>query len=203
MPITKLLKDTGDLAKRRTTTVLLSACLVVGLAILCQLFLTEYLEDRAVAELRAEELAIHDQLWYAGTLHMQAVIGSDVDIAAHSVDTRENPGTYKRVEFVMEYPPLEAREPGVLYFAPNYEGDIHKLVYRLNELIASDPSLTAGEGLEYPLTLEDVVGNYESVKAVFNHMSAAQLFYFDGILKELPPASGTDEASASSKPEER
>jgi hypothetical protein len=188
--------------KRRTTIALLLACLVVGLAILCQSLWVGYSQDKATRELRETERDIHDQLWYARLLHMQAAVGSDIDVAAYSIDIWDNPGAYTCVEFVMEYPPLDKREPGVLYFAPNYEGDIHKLVYRLNELIASDPSLAAGEGLEYPLTLEDVVGNYERVQAVFNRMSAEQLAYFYGTLGELSSASGTPEAPAAPQSEE-
>jgi hypothetical protein len=132
---------------------------------------------------------------------MDAAASSGAKFTSYKVDIRDKPGLYTRVEFVMEHPPLEERRPGTLYFAPDKEGLTRRELNRLNELIASDSGIVLPEGLRYPLTLEDVVGNYEGVKAVFNHMSAEQLLYFYGILDELPPVSGTEKTTASPQSE--
>ncbi|MDR2105892.1 MAG: hypothetical protein LBP24_00595 [Coriobacteriales bacterium] len=186
MLLTEPFEGTRDLTKRRTTTVLLSVCFAIGLVILGHSLWTEYSEDKAVAELKAGKLAIHDQLWYATLLHMEAAANPDVDATSYKVNIKENPGLYTHVEFVMEHPPFEERTPGTLYFAPSQKGSTKKCLDRLNEVIANDPDIVSGEALKHPLTFEDVVGNYEDVKAVFNHMSAEQLLYFYGILEDLP-----------------
>ncbi|MDR2105894.1 MAG: hypothetical protein LBP24_00605 [Coriobacteriales bacterium] len=188
--------------KRRTTIALLSACLAVGLAILGYLLLAGYSEDKAAAELRAGELAIRGQLWYADLLHMDVGANPDVDATIHSVNFKGNLGMYTRVEFVMELPSLERRAPGVLYFAPDEAGRTQKDLGLLNDIIENDPSIALGKGLEYPLTLPDVIGNYDGVKAVFDHMNVAQLSYFKGVLKELPTTPVAPETLASQQPKE-
>ncbi|MDR2105888.1 MAG: hypothetical protein LBP24_00575 [Coriobacteriales bacterium] len=197
MLATELPEDTKNLVKHRTTIVLFSICLAVGLVILCYSLWVGYSQNKAVAELRAGELAIHDKLWYARLLHMRAAANPDVDATSYKVSIESNPGLYTHAEFVMDHPPLEERAPGTLYFAPDKEGMTQKYLDRLNALIASDPGIVSDKDFEYPLVLEDVVDDYEAVKAVFNRMSAAQILYFNGILDELPSVSEAADAFAS------
>ncbi|MDR2105890.1 MAG: hypothetical protein LBP24_00585 [Coriobacteriales bacterium] len=161
-----------------------------------------YSEEKAAAKLRAAELAIHDQLWYAHLLYMVAVANPEISAIGYERDIRDNPGLYTHIEFVMNHPPLDEREPGTLYLAPEKYEVTQKRLDRLNTLIANDPSLAAGENLGNPLTFEDAVNDYEGIKTVFNRMNAAQLFYFYYTSAEPPLVPGTSGGSVALQPEE-